>query len=92
MALLHEEADEERVPGIKKSVVFKDLGTPLTNAHYINSFNGNIYGTDKIKKQMGPFGFNTKTEIHNLYLCGASTFSHGVAGVTQRDERKRTIR
>ena len=72
---------ETRVPGIKKSVVFKDLGTPLTNAHYINSYNGNIYGTDKIKKQMGPFGFNTKTEIQNLYLCGASTLSHGVAGV-----------
>jgi all-trans-retinol 13,14-reductase len=72
---------ETRVPGIKKSVVFKDLGTPLTNAHYINSYNGNIYGTDKIKKQMGPFGFNTKTEIRNLYLCGASTLSHGVAGV-----------
>ena len=72
---------EKRVPGIKKSVVFKDLGTPLTNAHYINSFNGNIYGTAKIKKQMGPFGFNTNTEINNLYLCGASTLSHGVAGV-----------
>ncbi len=72
---------ENHVPGIKKSVVFKDLATPLTNAHYINSHNGNIYGTDKIKKQMGPFGFNTKTEIQNLYLCGASTLSHGVAGV-----------
>jgi len=72
---------EKHVPGIKKSVVFKDLGTPLTNAHYINSFNGNIYGTDKIKKQTGLFGFNTKTEIKNLYLCGASTLSHGVAGV-----------
>ena len=73
---------EKRIPGITKSVVFKDLGTPLTNAHYINSFNGNIYGTDKIKKQLGPFGFNTKTEINNLFLCGASTLSHGVAGVT----------
>jgi len=72
---------EKRVPGITKAVVFKDLGTPLTNAHYINSFNGNIYGIDKIKKQLGPFGFNTKTEIKNLYLCGASTLSHGVAGV-----------
>lgn len=73
---------EKRVPGITKAVVFKNLGTPLTNAHYINSFNGNIYGTDKVKKQLGPFGFNTKTEIKNLYLCGASTLSHGVAGVT----------
>ena len=73
---------EKRVPGIKDSVVFKDLATPLTNAHYINSHKGNIYGTDKITRQMGPFGFNTKTEIKNLYLCGASTLSHGVAGVT----------
>ena len=73
---------EKRVPGIKNSIVFKDLATPLTNAHYINSHNGNIYGTDKITRQIGPFGFNTKTEIKNLYLCGASTLSHGVAGVT----------
>lgn len=72
---------EKRVPGIKNSFVFRDLATPLTNAHYINSHNGNIYGTDKIIKQIGPFGFNTKTEIKNLYLCGASTLSHGVAGV-----------
>ena len=73
---------EKRVPGIKDSVVFKDMATPLTNAHFINSHDGNIYGTDKITKQIGPFGFNTKTEIKNLYLCGASTLSHGVAGVT----------
>ena len=73
---------EKRVPGIKDSVVFKDMATPLTNAHFINSHDGNIYGTDKITKQIGPFGFNTKTEIKNLFLCGASTLSHGVAGVT----------
>ena len=73
---------EKRIPDIKESVVFKDMATPLTNAHFINSHNGNIYGTDKITKQIGPFGFNTKTEIKNLYLCGASTLSHGVAGVT----------
>ena len=73
---------DKRVPGITKNVVFKDLGTPLTNAHYLNSYKGNIYGTDKIKRQLGPLGYTTKTEIENLYLCGASTFSHGVAGAT----------
>lgn len=73
---------DKRVPGITKNVVFKDLGTPLTNAHYLNSYMGNIYGTDKIKRQLGPFGYTTKTEIENLSLCGASTFSHGVAGAT----------
>ena len=71
----------ERVPSIKDSIVFKNLSTPLTVKHYINSHAGNIYGTDKILKQIGPFGYTTKTEVPNLYLCGASTFSHGVAGV-----------
>ncbi|NHZ84346.1 MAG: FAD-dependent oxidoreductase [Planctomycetia bacterium] len=72
---------DKRIPGFKKSVVFKELATPLTNIHYINSHKGNIYGTDKITRQMIFLGFNTKTEIKNLYLCGASTLSHGVAGV-----------
>ena len=71
-----------RVQGIKDAVVFKDLGTPLSNEFYINSYKGNLYGTDKIKRQLGPFGYTTKTEIDNLYLCGASTLSHGVAGAT----------
>lgn len=74
---------DKRIPGLKDAVVFKDLGTPLTNAHYINAHNGNIYGTDKTVWQMGPLGFGIKTEIENLYMCGASTTSHGVAGVTQ---------
>jgi all-trans-retinol 13,14-reductase len=73
---------DRRVPGIVKNVVFKDLGTPLTNAHYVNSYKGNLYGTDKIKRQLGPLGYTSKTEIDNLFLCGASTLSHGVAGVT----------
>lgn len=72
---------DQRVPSLKKSIVYKNLSTPLTVKHYINSYKGNIYGTDKIIKQIGPFGYRTKTEIENLYLCGASTFSHGVAGV-----------
>jgi phytoene dehydrogenase-like protein len=72
---------DKHVPGLRDNIVFKDIATPLTVKHFINSYKGNIYGTDKLKKQIGPFGYNTKTEIENLYLCGASTFSHGVAGV-----------
>ncbi|MFC1550889.1 phytoene desaturase family protein [Candidatus Neomarinimicrobiota bacterium] len=70
-----------RVPGLKDAIVFKNLSTPLTIKHYINSYKGNIYGTEKINRQTGPLGYTAKTEIDNLYLCGASTFSHGVAGV-----------
>lgn len=30
--------------------------------------------------QIGPFAYKAKSEIKNLYLCGASIVSHGVAG------------
>ena len=31
---------------------------------------------------MGPFSYKNKSEIENLFLCGASTLSHGVGGAT----------
>ena len=73
---------EQRVPGIKESVVFKDLGTPLSNEYYVNATDGNLYGTDKSVWQVGPFAFSTKSAIDGLWMCGASTLSHGVAGAT----------
>jgi all-trans-retinol 13,14-reductase len=73
---------EKRIPGLSKRIVYWNLGTPLTNQHYINATNGNLYGTAKSIKQMGPFGYGTTTEFEGLLLCGASTQSHGVSGVT----------
>ena len=31
---------------------------------------------------IGPFAYRAKSEIENLYLCGASIISHGVAGAS----------
>lgn len=73
---------EKIVPGISDNIVHKDLGTPLTNKYYINTTNGNVYGTEKSFKQIGPFAYKAETEIENLYLCGASILSHGVAGAS----------
>ncbi|MBE0686599.1 MAG: NAD(P)/FAD-dependent oxidoreductase [Anaerolineaceae bacterium] len=73
---------EKRIPGLSRHIVSYDLGTPLTNVHYINSTDGNLYGTAKSIKQLGPRGFGNRTEFDGLLLCGASTESHGVAGVT----------
>ena len=58
------------------------IGTPITNEHYINSTKGNVYGTEKGFWQTGPFSYTAKTEIENLYLCGSSIMSHGVAGAS----------
>jgi len=73
---------EKIIPPAKNHIVQAELGTPKTNQFYINSTNGNVYGTEKTLSQVGPFAFKNKTEINNLYLCGASTLSHGVTGAT----------
>lgn len=73
---------EKVLPGIRNSIVQMELGTPKTNQFYIQSTNGNVYGTEKDFWQTGPFAFSCQSEIPNLYLCGASVLSHGVGGAT----------
>lgn len=70
------------LPGIRHKVVHCELGTPLTNTFYIEATRGNCYGTEKILKQIGPFGYQAASPINNLFLCGASTVGHGVMGAT----------
>lgn len=73
---------EELIPDVRNHIVQAELGTPKTNEYYVNSTNGNVYGTNKTLNQVGPFSYKNKSEIENLYLCGASTISHGVTGAT----------
>jgi phytoene dehydrogenase-like protein len=73
---------EKIIPGAKQNIVQVELGTPKTNEFYVNSTRGNVYGTEKTLNQVGPFSYKNKSEIENLYLCGASTLSHGVGGAT----------
>lgn len=73
---------QKAIPNIREHIVRKELGTPITNEHYINTTNGCVYGTEKSMWQIGPFSYKSKSEIENLYLCGASVLSHGVAGAS----------
>lgn len=73
---------EKIIPDARKHIVQAELGTPKTNQFYINSTRGNVYGTEKTLRQVGPFSYKNKTEFENLFLCGASTLSHGVTGAT----------
>ncbi len=73
---------ERMIPGIRDHLLFCDLGTPLTNVHYVAATQGCCYGTEKSLGQIGPFGFRPFSEIRGLGLCGASILSHGVAGAT----------
>ncbi len=71
---------EKIIPSVKQHIIQAELGTPKTNEYFIQSTNGNVYGTEKTFNQIGPFTYKNKSEITNLYLCGASTLSHGVGG------------
>lgn len=70
---------EKRIPGIREKIAFSELGTPLTNVHYLQNHLGNMYGIAKSVKQSGPLAFHPETKFENLFLCGASTMGHGVA-------------
>jgi all-trans-retinol 13,14-reductase len=70
------------LPLVHENIIHIEVGTPITNEHYINSTKGNVYGTEKGFMQTGPFSYKAKTEIKNLYMCGASIMSHGVAGAS----------
>ncbi len=70
------------LPAVHKNIIHLEVGTPITNEYYINTTKGNVYGTEKGFMQTGPFSYKAKTEIENLYMCGASIMSHGVAGAS----------
>ncbi len=73
---------EHVIPDVAKHVTFADIGSPLTNLFYCRSTAGNLYGTEKSRWQIGPFGHQVATEIPGLTLCGASTLAHGVLGAS----------
>lgn len=71
---------ENVIPGLGKSLVFRSVGTPLTNDFYCETVRGAAYGTAKVPTQLGPFSFPIRSSVPGLYSCGASTLSHGVMG------------
>lgn len=73
---------EKIIPSLSKHILALELGTPLTNVHYVEATKGNFYGTEKSRFQIGPWGYTADTEINNLKLCGASTFAHGIVGAS----------
>lgn len=76
------DAVETFAPGLRGRVVFRALGTPLTNMHFLQATAGGIYGTEKTIGNLGPFSFPVETHLAGLFQCGASTIAPGINGVT----------
>ena len=75
-------AAERVIPGLRRHLTFCEVGSPLTNDFYCETFRGAAYGTAKTPLQLGPFSFDQQSPVEGLVLCGASTISHGVAGAS----------
>jgi phytoene dehydrogenase-like protein len=73
---------ETLIPDLRRHIVFQAASTPLTNAHYCHSSAGAMYGTAKIRSQIGPWAFGMKSPFEGLWLCGASTLGQGVHGAS----------
>ncbi|MBW2448663.1 MAG: NAD(P)/FAD-dependent oxidoreductase [Deltaproteobacteria bacterium] len=71
------------LPGFSDRVVFRTLGTPLTNMHFLHASEGGIYGTEKTLRNLGPFSFPVRSPIRGLFQCGASTIAPGINGVSK---------
>jgi all-trans-retinol 13,14-reductase len=69
---------EKVLPGVRDHIIQAELGTPKTNEFYIDATQGNVYGIEKKLSQL-LFPFSSKSEIENLYLCGASIDTHGLS-------------
>ena len=73
---------DRALPGLADRVVFRSVGTPLTNVHYVATTAGSLYGTEKSALQVGPLAWPVRSPVAGLWMCGASTLGHGVAGAT----------
>jgi phytoene dehydrogenase-like protein len=70
------------LPGLREKIVFQSISTPLTNQQYCAGTGGAMYGTAKIRSQIGPWSFGMKSPLDGLWLCGASVLGHGAHGAS----------
>ncbi|MGB2696546.1 MAG: NAD(P)/FAD-dependent oxidoreductase [Candidatus Zixiibacteriota bacterium] len=80
--ILIDEVERTLLPGLRKAIDIKEIGTPLTNLRYTGNYRGAIYGWDQTLDNSGPNRLGHETPIKNLYLAGAWTQpGHGYGGV-----------
>jgi phytoene dehydrogenase-like protein len=80
--ILIDEVEKTVLPGLRKVIDVKEIGTPLTNLRYTGNYRGAVYGWDQTLDNSGSSRLDHETPIKNLYLAGAWTQpGHGYGGV-----------
>jgi len=71
---------DRHVPGLRESVVYRELATPLTLAHFTGTRGGACYGLAVSPERLRARWLGVKTPVKGLLLTGADVASPGVAG------------
>jgi len=70
-------------PTIRDHIDYVEIGTPLTNRHYLAAPRGEIYGMDHNIQRFSPYWngvLRSQTDINGLYLTGQDIVSCGFMG------------
>ncbi len=70
---------ERYIPGLGDHLTYVEFATPLTNAYWVNSYQGGNFGPAQTPDQFGPCRFlDCKSGIDGLFVVGAGAISAGV--------------
>ena len=78
--VLIDKVEQTLLPGLRKAVQVREVGTPLTNVRYTSNTRGAIYGWDQTLDNTPPRRFPHRTPVKNLFLSGAWTNPGGGYG------------
>ncbi|XP_062382908.1 inactive all-trans-retinol 13,14-reductase-like [Sardina pilchardus] len=73
----------EHFPKLKDKLVYQEVSTPLSNAHYLGAHRGAMYSSEQNLARYDPVSMaknRCDTPIKNLYITGQDVFSCGIAG------------
>lgn len=79
---LIELVEKKYIPGLKKHIAVKVVGTPSTHEDFCRAPFGNAYGSSHIPSQIGPRRLKAGTPFRNLWWCNASSGFAGIHGTT----------
>jgi len=84
---------EKLIPGLRASIKYKEIATPLTNWRYSLNQEGSIYGSEQTVENTYTNRLDAKTPIPNLFLTGAWAFAGGMsAAMISGQETARFVR
>lgn len=70
---------EKLIPGLRDSIKYMEVGTPLTNIRYSLNYEGAIYGAEQSMDQSLAMRPGSETPIENLWNVGAWAFIGGMS-------------